>query len=42
MLRTALLAVIIFTGADLLMFDGKYTATANHVAERVAIYFGVK
>jgi len=42
MLRTVLMIVFILAGADLVMFDGKYTAAAQHVAERVALYSGLK
>lgn len=42
MLRTVLLAVVIFTGADLVIFDGKYTDTTKQVADRVLLHFGMK
>jgi hypothetical protein len=42
MLRTVLMAVVIFVGADVIMFDGKYTDSAKHVSDRVLLYFGLK
>jgi hypothetical protein len=36
------MAVVIFAGADVIMFDGKYVDTAKHVSERVLLHFGLK
>lgn len=42
MLRSVLMAIVIFTGADIVMFDGKHSTAATRMFDQMQVYFGMK